>query len=183
MGEGDALPLYIDDDLTNEDAVAAISGRGISVVVRGGDRVTTADYALEDTADVRRFLEDLVNIPNWLPLAIKAGGGDCMWTETVEYLDYRQELHLRAGVPSRVLRVRDAEGRVTRWDERRIVSMHDPHLAALSLTLTPENWSGPLTLRSAINSRIINGGSRVTACSKAAISRRSAPAPRTAACW
>ncbi len=102
--------------------------------------------------------EDLVNIPNWLPLVLKAEDGDWIRPEMVEYLDYRQELDLRAGVLSRMLRFRGPDGRVTRWDERRIVSMHDPHLAALSVTLTPENWSGPLTLRSAVDSSVTNWG-------------------------
>ncbi len=56
LGAGDALPIYVGDDLTDEDAFAALAGRGISIVVRGGDRVTTADYALDDMEDVRRFL-------------------------------------------------------------------------------------------------------------------------------
>ncbi|MEF2553589.1 trehalose-phosphatase [Aurantimonas sp. A2-1-M11] len=56
LGEGDALALYIGDDLTDEDAFAALSGRGIAIVVRGADRITTADYALDDAQDVRRFL-------------------------------------------------------------------------------------------------------------------------------
>ncbi|WP_375260811.1 glycoside hydrolase family 65 protein [Palleronia sp.] len=102
--------------------------------------------------------EDLVNIPNWLPLAIRIEDGEWLRPGTVEYLDYRQELDLKAGVLSRVLRFRDSAGRVTRWDERRIVSMHDPHLAGLSVTLTPENWSGALTVRSGIDGSVINWG-------------------------
>ncbi len=56
LGEDGRLPLYIGDDLTDEDAFAALIGRGLSLAVRGKDRVTLADYALQDTDDVRRFL-------------------------------------------------------------------------------------------------------------------------------
>lgn len=56
-GEGDALPLYVGDDITDEDAFAALAGRGVSIIVRGGDRITTADYALDDAAAVGRFLD------------------------------------------------------------------------------------------------------------------------------
>lgn len=56
LGQGDPLPLYIGRDLTDEDAFAAIRDRGVSIIVRGGDRLTTADYALDDTDDLRRFL-------------------------------------------------------------------------------------------------------------------------------
>lgn len=59
LGAGGAVPLYIGDDLTDEDAFAAVAGRGISIIVRGGDRVTTADYALDDSDSVCRLL-------NWL---------------------------------------------------------------------------------------------------------------------
>lgn len=102
--------------------------------------------------------EDLVNLPNWLPLTMRIGHGEWITPDVVDQLDYRQELDLKAGVLSRVLRFRDAQGRVTRWDERRIVSMHDPHLAAMTVTLTPENWSGAMTVRSAIDASVINRG-------------------------
>ncbi len=54
-----ATPLYIGDDLTDEDAFRVLRGRGIGIVVRDGARTTAADYALEDPQDVRRFLEAL----------------------------------------------------------------------------------------------------------------------------
>lgn len=57
LGADDALPLYVGDDITDEDAFAALSDRGVSVVVRDANRVTTADYALDDVEDVGRFLE------------------------------------------------------------------------------------------------------------------------------
>ncbi|MEF2553590.1 glycosyl hydrolase family 65 protein [Aurantimonas sp. A2-1-M11] len=102
--------------------------------------------------------EDLVNLPNWLPLMLRIEGGEWITPDGVDQIDYRQTLDLRQGILSRMLRFRDAEGRVTRWDERRFVSMHDPHLAALSVTVTPENWSGAMTLRTAIDSRVVNWG-------------------------
>lgn len=102
--------------------------------------------------------EDLVNIPNWLPLVISIEDGEWIRPDEVEYLDYRQELDLKAGVLSRSLRFRDGNDRVTRWDERRFVSMDDPHFAALSVTLTPENWSGRLCLRSSLDGSVINWG-------------------------
>jgi len=102
--------------------------------------------------------EDLVNLPNWLPLTFATGESDWLRSEDLEVLDYRQELDLRSGILRRRLRLRDPEGRVTRWDERRLVSMHDPHLAALSVTLTPENWSGRMRIRSGLDGSIINWG-------------------------
>lgn len=53
----DVLPIYIGDDLTDEDAFRRLAERGLGIVVRDGPRATAARYALEDVEDVRRFLE------------------------------------------------------------------------------------------------------------------------------
>ena len=53
-------PVYVGDDVTDEDAFRALAGRGISLVVRDpDDRPTAADYALADPDDVKRFLQSL----------------------------------------------------------------------------------------------------------------------------
>ena len=102
--------------------------------------------------------EDLVNIPNWLPLVFRIGDGPWLRPEEVEYLDCRQELDLKGGLLCRSLRLRDSDGRVTRWEERRLVSMDNPHLAALEVRLTPENWSGQMAIRSGLDGGVINDG-------------------------
>jgi len=52
----DVLPVYVGDDVTDEDAFRSLAGRGITVAVRDGERRTAADFALADPNDVRRFL-------------------------------------------------------------------------------------------------------------------------------
>ena len=49
-----------------------------------------------------------------------------MCLDTVEIVAYRQELDLRQGVLRRTVRFRDPQGRLTRWQERRLVSMAQP---------------------------------------------------------
>lgn len=102
--------------------------------------------------------EDLVNMPNWLPLTFRIEGGPWFRLDQVEILHYRQELDLRHGQLRRDIRFRDGEGRVTRWEERRIVGMANPHLAGLDVSLTAENWSGVATFRSEIDGSVINNG-------------------------
>jgi trehalose/maltose hydrolase-like predicted phosphorylase len=102
--------------------------------------------------------EDLVNVPNWLPLTIRSEGGQWLDLEAQEVLAYRQELDLRRGVLMRLLRVRDRDGRVIGVTQRRFVSMDDPHLAGLETTVVPENWSGSLEVRSALDGRVTNAG-------------------------
>jgi alpha,alpha-trehalase len=55
------LPVFVGDDLTDEDAFQTLKGRGLGLVVRGeAERPTAADYALEDVEEVRQFLELLI---------------------------------------------------------------------------------------------------------------------------
>jgi alpha,alpha-trehalase len=91
--------------------------------------------------------EDLVNLPNWLPLTFRPAGGQWLDLGEQEVLDYRLELDLRRGVLTRLLRVREGDGRVTRATQRRFVHMADPHLAGLETTVVPR--TGPDHWRSA----------------------------------
>jgi alpha,alpha-trehalase len=104
--------------------------------------------------------EDLVNLPNWLPLSFRPDGGDWLDLDRVEILDFRQQLHLRIGVLRRKIRFRDPEGRITFFEQRRFVHMGHRHLAAMETTLRPENWSGTLEIRSALDGRVINNNVR-----------------------
>jgi alpha,alpha-trehalase len=42
-------------------------------------------------------------------------------------------------------------------EQRRFAAMHCPHLGALVTTVTAENWSGTLHLRSMIDGEVTNG--------------------------
>ena len=102
--------------------------------------------------------EDLVNMPNWLPLSFRIDEGNWFRLRAVDIVNYRQELDIRRGLLLRSVYFRDKEGHLTRLSERRLVSMGNPHLAALEITLTAENWSGTLELKSALDGRVINAG-------------------------
>jgi alpha,alpha-trehalase len=56
------IPLYIGDDVTDEDAFVAIADRGIGILVSSVPRATAASYWLQDTGEVRRFLEHLAEL-------------------------------------------------------------------------------------------------------------------------
>lgn len=233
-----AVPLYIGDDLTDEDAFRAIDGNGVTVVVGDHGQATAAQYSLADVPEVVAFLDGLVelfdrevaggiwkliyegflpekeklrealcslgngymasrgaapespagehhypgtylagaydrlvsridgrtvenesvfNIPNWLCLSFRADGGDWFDLGEVDILGYRQELDMRSGVLTRAVRFTDREGRRTCVKQRRLVSMACPHLAALETVILPENWSGRLEVRSALDGRVENG--------------------------
>ncbi|MDX1541008.1 MAG: trehalose-phosphatase, partial [Geminicoccaceae bacterium] len=60
LDRDDVLPVYLGDDVTDEDAFRALAGRGLTIAVRGeSDRETAADLALRDQDEVRRLLERL----------------------------------------------------------------------------------------------------------------------------
>ena len=59
-GEG-VLPIYIGDDLTDEDAFKALKKRGITVFV-GEPKFSNAEYYLKDTKEVFSFLKYLLTL-------------------------------------------------------------------------------------------------------------------------
>jgi trehalose/maltose hydrolase-like predicted phosphorylase len=102
--------------------------------------------------------ESMVNLPNWLPVTIAVDDGEWLDLSVLEVLSQRQELDLRCGVLTRWLHFRDGRGRVTRMTQRRFVHMKRAHLAAMETTVTAENWSGLLHIRSGIDGTVQNTG-------------------------
>lgn len=105
--------------------------------------------------------EDLVNFPNWLLVELRLGSPDWFHEQQVRILSYRQELDLQHGVLTRTLTFEDPSRRRSTLRERRVVSMAEMHLAALKITLTAENWSGPVVIRSGIDGDIVNAGAKL----------------------
>ena len=97
-------------------------------------------------------------MPNWLGLRFRPVGGEWFDLKAVDILSYRQELNLKHGLLSRTIRMRDKHGRQTCVVSRRFVHMGKPHVVAIELTLTPENWSGRVEIRSSLDGRVVNGG-------------------------
>ena len=57
----EVLPLYLGDDVTDEDAFRALAGRGVGVLVAEETRASAADYRLRDPDEVREFLVGLAS--------------------------------------------------------------------------------------------------------------------------
>jgi trehalose/maltose hydrolase-like predicted phosphorylase len=128
------------------------------VYLAGGyDRLRTriADREVES--------EDLVNLPNWLSLDIDLAQSGWFDERRVRILSYRQRLDLLHGLLLRELTFEDSESRRSTLRERRLVSVADEHKAALELSLTAENWSGPVAVRSGVDGRVVNAGAKLYA--------------------
>lgn len=108
--------------------------------------------------------EDLVKLPNWLPVRFRIRSDDTVavggWLspDSALLLDHTQTLDLRAGLLTRCMRFEDESGRRLSVRQTRLVSMADAHLAALRTEITPENWAGALEFESGIDGDVTNCG-------------------------
>ncbi|MFE3289202.1 trehalose-phosphatase [Rhodococcus sp. NPDC059234] len=75
---GAVLPIYVGDDLTDEDAFDAVSPDGIGIVVRdpeSEDRRSAAQFVVDGPAQVCDLLERLINTVDRDPADPSRGGG------------------------------------------------------------------------------------------------------------
>ncbi|RAX16256.1 beta-phosphoglucomutase family hydrolase [Pseudarthrobacter sp. AG30] len=100
--------------------------------------------------------EHLVNVPNWLPLDVRIGDGPWWSTGDIQVSDERSELDLRRGLLIRHATLNGPHGERLTVEQRRLVSMHDPHLAALETTLTAHGFNGTVGIREGIDALVAN---------------------------
>jgi trehalose/maltose hydrolase-like predicted phosphorylase len=104
--------------------------------------------------------ESNVNLPNWLSTRMRIAGGRWFDLDRADHVDYRQTMRLDAPELVREYAFEDESGRVTSVVERMFASMHDRHVCALQIELTPQNWSGNAAFCSQIDARVVNSGVR-----------------------
>ena len=117
---------------------------------------------LESTVAGRRVVnEDMVNLPNWLPLRFRlrfADGSAGPWfsPDTRQPFDHRHTLDLRRATLTRTFRFRDGQAGVLSVEQTRLVHMTDPHLAALRTVFTADEWSGEIEVESTLDGDVTN---------------------------
>ncbi|MFP3989761.1 glycosyl hydrolase family 65 protein [Streptomyces sp. E11-3] len=106
--------------------------------------------------------EDMVNLPNWLPLRFRISADDrtgpWLSPDVVRLLEHRQTLHIGSGMLERHTRYEDDQGRRLAVRQQRLVHMADPHTAALRTEFTAENWTGDLDVEAALDAAVTNSG-------------------------
>jgi alpha,alpha-trehalase len=102
--------------------------------------------------------EDLVNVPNWLPLTFKVEDYEWFGIDDVSVDSYHLALDTQRGLLTRTFTFKDAAGRSTRWHEERLVSMADRHQAGIRLTLEPLDWQGRITVKAGLDGSVTNAG-------------------------
>ncbi|MGW3662417.1 glycoside hydrolase family 65 protein [Streptomyces sp. NPDC005141] len=116
------------------------------------------DRLTSDVAGRRVENEDMVNLPNWLPLRLRTDTGTWLTPDSHRLLDHHLRLDLGAGTLERTARYEDEEGRRLAVRQLRLVHMADPHLALLRTEVTAEGWSGPVEIESALDGTVTNSG-------------------------
>jgi len=61
LDRGKAVPIFIGDDRTDEDAFCALEKRGVGILVSEGAQATAASYWLKNPDEVERFLHMLTD--------------------------------------------------------------------------------------------------------------------------
>lgn len=107
--------------------------------------------------------EDMVNLPDWLPLRFRfrtgrEPGPPWLTPDGGRLTDYRQTLDLRRGLLLRNMRYAVADGVFLIVQQTRLVHMGDPHLAAMRTVFTAEGADGVLEIESALDGDVTNSG-------------------------
>ncbi|MDT7839949.1 glycoside hydrolase family 65 protein [Streptomyces justiciae] len=102
--------------------------------------------------------EDMVNVPNWLPLRFRLPGGTWLTPDTTPVLGHRLTLRPDSGMLERRTRYDLGGERVVTVRQQRIVHMADPHLAVLRTEFTTEGFAGALEVEAALDGGVANAG-------------------------
>ena len=104
--------------------------------------------------------EQLVNVPNWLPMDLRIGAGPWWSSGDILASEERSELDLRRGMLTRRALLSGPDGEQLTVVQRRLVSMDNPHLAMLETTLTAQGFSGTVSIRAGIDAGVSNANVR-----------------------
>lgn len=107
--------------------------------------------------------EDLVNLPNWLPLRYRihpAGTTPGPWLtpDHPHLAEHGQSLDLLGGTLSRRSVYEDEAGRRLKVEQCRLVHMGDPRLAALHTVFRAQGWTGVVEVEAGIDGDVRNSG-------------------------
>jgi kojibiose phosphorylase len=107
--------------------------------------------------DVPIVYTELVNCPDWLPLALSING-ESFRLDQGQILKYQRQLNLRQGVLSRAIRWRSPNGRTVELEFERFANMADPHTLAMQCRITPVDFDGFIEVQASLNGYPENQG-------------------------
>jgi len=105
----------------------------------------------------------LVMVADWTRLSATIDGNR-LRLDQGHNLEHRRILDMRQGILWREWRHQDGAGRITRLRELRLASVMDRHLLVQCVTITPENYSGRVSIDAALTgpvALVTSGGTNV----------------------
>ncbi len=102
--------------------------------------------------------EDMVNCPNWIFFTFKIGDGDWFYPSSTGIISYYQELDMHKGILYRKMRFENHKGQRTLIETSRIVHIADPHYGLIKYSITPENYSDWIRVRTMLDGAVVNAG-------------------------
>ncbi|HEX6287841.1 MAG TPA: glycosyl hydrolase family 65 protein [Herpetosiphonaceae bacterium] len=140
-----------------EGSTASTPATFINGVFDASTKQAAQAAATPDYAVIAAPTPELVVAPNWSRLRIMAGDKP-LAIESGELLEQRRTLDFRRGVLLREWRI-GQDGRTTRLRSLRFASLHERHVLCQVLEITPEDWSGTITLEAIVDGAVTNEGS------------------------
>ncbi|MER6025679.1 glycosyl hydrolase family 65 protein [Streptomyces sp. NPDC001851] len=116
------------------------------------------DRLTSEVAGRRVENEDMVNLPNWLPLRFRPAGGAWLTPDTAPVTEHHQMLHLDPGLLERRTGYGLDGGATLQVRQLRLVHLADPHLGALRTEFTVEGGGLDLEVEAALDGRVTNSG-------------------------
>ncbi|MFE7288538.1 glycoside hydrolase family 65 protein [Streptomyces noursei] len=141
-------------------------------------------------ADRRVENEDLVNLPNWLPLRYRirprgaAEPGPWLSPDHPQLTGHHRTLDLRRGTLTRWSSYEDDAGRRLTVTERRLVHMAEPDLAVQRAVFAATGWTGTVEVAAGLDGDVHNRGvARYRALADGHLTGWETGAEDDGACW
>lgn len=101
------------------------------------------------------YFAKVLNAANWIGIDIEIDG-DQLDLAKCEVTSFRRELNMKEGYLKRNFRAKTANGKEVEVEAIRFCSMADDESGAIKYTLTPLNFSGPITVTPYIDGDVVN---------------------------
>ncbi|MCO5945270.1 glycoside hydrolase family 65 protein [Mucilaginibacter flavidus] len=101
------------------------------------------------------YFAKVLNAANWIGIDINIDG-ETLDLAKCEVLQFRRELNMQAGYLKRNFTAKTTGGKIVEVEAIRFCSMADDEAGAIKYTITPQNFSGHLTITTFIDGDVIN---------------------------
>ncbi|MEO6633471.1 MAG: glycoside hydrolase family 65 protein, partial [Mucilaginibacter sp.] len=101
------------------------------------------------------YFAKVLNAANWIGIDINIDG-EQLDLDKCEVLQFRRELNMHAGYLKRNFTAKTGSGKIVAVEAIRFCSMADDEAGAIKYTITPQNFTGHLTITPFIDGDVVN---------------------------